>query len=1306
MCGLRADTWGEESDCLEGWLRKKSHHLGVWKWRYFRFDGRILRYWASERRAMNDLAPRMHFTLAGCHVVANQELRLILRAPRLPFDEELEAPSSDLRDQWVRCLNAAALKHRRSIVCQVPGGSERFLKAKGLWRPLLEAAMRSLQGGQDVKEMLLAHVCFGSVLMRLNDEWAEPRQGTLVVNGRRMLRCIAPRRCSHGSGMLQDKELQLRGDSLARPSISPPEGSPSLTEAWLLLLSARAMEEPGSAGRLWGQKEALQEPTDLNHAFDVLHAFADPLDDTKAQRSLPMRQCDVSHAFFCEDGSGWGLTLKSEETSSPQCETWNLTFRTREECEGWRKSILASIWSVRAKASGRQRTPEEALATFDASPNAWISAAAQRLEQVAEDAPKLPEFKTAASWASPPMQRLRLQPKSPPRPEASQPADSSVASSGSTSSAPGMLAAASLRRVLNACSEVCTEAECLLEAALSSRPLRRDAAGAAVTSGFVPALATLGRCWAKVSSDLPHGDGPRALLRWLEERRLSLQRLGAVWPALDRAAAGIASELSLRTGLHLRRIAAQLLFHELRERFQLGSSIGSSSGGALAASSSACRESDSAGNLAVDFFTMVYSCLGFERDPDLLLLRLASQRVAKFLVWQVQEALLNWTFASLPQVPRDIRPADSSTAAASTGTTLTSEASTAMGVPPLTLKWLEAVSALVNSVPIFQSQCRELSRLPLRSSGDGERGETQAQEDKAIEVTSSFDEGPEIVVNVGQNALPDCFNFDDEVTRFEYLRTCLLWAAADVVSTRWRRIVLRPATIASDSSAAIEVAVRSGGVRGLLKSTLDPALQFMRQLLSHSSDFEALLRKLFHICVGCYIVRLSRGLWFQADSPDMQLFRLSEDTAGLCSFFREKSPSMEVESGCLWEPGRVLNMLHAVLAASGSIATSSPTSRSRNQITSPRTPPMSPPRSRSGSSLFVGWESALSKLVAVLSEKPLPIQEVALWFGPAGVVPATCFEELPLEVGPGGTSISPDGTTAAQRKRQSSSNESWSGSCGPERRRSMPGISPFGSGSSSRPPSKEFRTTDSEKTTECPAPLGLASDGALFALRVEESGAYGAFCEVHCRIEAVAGGSTPSRGCRKRRWAQLTRDSPTEAAALHLLSGSPETASSDVRPRTLAKLPLTALAEVRLMSNTSIDLLFRTTGSKGPGPSRASEENYEASGAVAAGRLRCSLRFDCPSVVFRWKLVLESWWSKESIQGLTFPIVVLRGSTVPGGDVSETLLEGGWKDLPGPLTRQVLSSQLGDLWLDVKARLEGGSTLPTKPSSGYWARGS
>lgn len=297
----------------------------------------------------------------------------------------------------------------------------------------------------------------------------------------------------------------------------------------------------------------------------------------------------------------------------------------------------------------------------------------------------------------------------------------------------------------------------------------------------------------------------------------------------------------------------------------------------------------------------------------------------------------------------------------------------------------------------------------------------------------------------------------------------------------------------------------------------------------------------------------------------------------------------------------------------------------------------------------------------------------------------------------------------------------------------MPSISPFGSQAARTSSSSSRAPPPSRLPDKDEAPLGLASDGALFALRVAEAGAYGAFCEVHWRMEdahvptpseggslpcslslassvaaAPALATAPARTGRRRRWAQLVRDGPTEAASLQLLSGSPRfPAETDgnadasqvwAAPSRLASLPLTALAEVRFTGCASLDLVFRTKGSAGICEIGDPEEVCRGT----AGRLRFSLHFDCPSHLFRWKLVLESWWSTEAIQAI-LPIVVLRSRSF-----SENIAEDGWVDLPGPLTRQALSQRLGGLWQDVRIRLEAGSAAANvrreSVSGSFWAR--
>eukprot|EP00928_Gymnodinium_smaydae_P095985 TRINITY_DN8373_c0_g1_i2.p1 TRINITY_DN8373_c0_g1~~TRINITY_DN8373_c0_g1_i2.p1 ORF type:complete len:1362 (+),score=367.48 TRINITY_DN8373_c0_g1_i2:112-4197(+) len=189
---------GDDGVTFEGWLKKKSHHLGFWRWRYVRVEDQRLLYWAlpgvqgdrgaeaaeaaaaaetprasprggigggggalgggssastagvqNEARSRGGAAPRGQIDLRHCHAVAAGDCRLALRtSSEQRFDEEFQAKSSHERDEWICILNGAALRHRVSAVPSAVSDTseaakaltEGFLRGRGLWNDLCKAA--------------------------------------------------------------------------------------------------------------------------------------------------------------------------------------------------------------------------------------------------------------------------------------------------------------------------------------------------------------------------------------------------------------------------------------------------------------------------------------------------------------------------------------------------------------------------------------------------------------------------------------------------------------------------------------------------------------------------------------------------------------------------------------------------------------------------------------------------------------------------------------------------------------------------------------------------------------------------------------------------------------------------------------------------------------------------------------------------------------------------------------------------------------------------------------------------------------
>ncbi|CAE6968230.1 unnamed protein product [Symbiodinium sp. CCMP2592] len=1231
-------------DLLEGWLRKKSHHIGLWKWRFFRFDGRILRYWKRRRLADQSQNPRAEISLSGCHVAAAYGCRFIIKAPLAAYDEELEADTLEQRDIWICSLNAAALQQRLLATSSAQVSAERFLQAKGVWQMLQDCVSASVPRDDaeavSLESMALRYTRFGGALLHFAGEAQEPRQGRLVVAGRRV------RDSFLGS---RHPEANLISDAVSGAG----------KESWLLLLSSRAISETAGESQQVLGAVVLEPPRDTPLQFEALYAFHDPLDSSEPVASLPLLYCEVGDVAQCKHGSGWSLCIYEvdEACNLPSGASWLITVETREECELWCQAVKAARWAARAQAKGKKRAAEEALDSFDRSPVEWCQAAARRLKQVSGYAPPPPTLSAASrlrAWASPRTARLSLSLGAPGEGSAVSLSSTTVAGSwmsGAPSAGAGGVDAATeaTRRVLAACEDVCLEAEGLLEAALAKRPFRQDAAGAALRCALVPAVATVGRCWTRWNADLPLSDA-RNLLRWLEARRQAACSLGLVCGPLQTPLAGLSSELSLRMGAHVRRLAAQLLVSELGERLRHGP--GNTQPPKISRAPSLDKNSMSQCNmkaitscLPVDFFTFVNSCL-LDKEPGHPGWRLCSLRVAKFVIKEVQESLRGWLWATLPEVRSQHRET-------------------------LLRRWFWGVSSLANAMPVFKQHCEDTAahcRMQMRCY---DTEEVDLQEPPESPETRSE-----------SSPVPREWRLDREEQDFEGILEALLWAACDVASTRWRRHVLSPSSTEPPQGYSLVPS---------LNQLLSPNLQVLREWLN-TSLFELLLSKIFLVCMGTYVVKLSCGSWLQAiRTRDEQIHALSEEAVALCSYFAGLShkPRGASEDVGLWEPGRVLNVLHTVLLSPAANARSRSPAQPRQAAQ--RRPPL-PADWKSP----LGFEDGLSKLVSVLSDSPLPLEDVLTWFSDIGPPGAKPFEELPQPV-PAGALY--QAAEEVRLRSRSSSMLSYNGSrVGDARRisvesidmcetRSTGGLSLFGQAGRRESlnytsPGTSLLMTSSEAAAQAVAQacasnsqaIGLASEGAVCDLRIEQDGAYGAFCEVSVSVEGPSDGQSDARSLEGRegpvlRWVQLMKASPQATPHFQLLEWQPQSIQEAVAAATpSAALSLTRLKEVQLPAAKSMSLVF------------SMEE-----GPACPRHLRYFVDFDCPSHAFRFRLVLESWWATEPIRE-PYPVVAYMGSGT--GLVRTDDDEDGWRNLSPPLTRQVLELRLGGLWADVRRRLE------------------
>ncbi|CAK9094904.1 Uncharacterized protein SCF082_LOCUS44589, partial [Durusdinium trenchii] len=348
-----------------------------------------------------------------------------------------------------------------------------------------------------------------------------------------------------------------------------------------------------------------------------------------------------------------------------------------------------------------------------------------------------------------------------------------------------------------------------------------------------------------------------------------------------------------------------------------------------------------------------------------------------------------------------------------------------------------------------------------------------------------------------------------------------------------------------------------------------------------------------------------------------------------------------------------------------------------------------------------GFEDGLGKLVSVLSDGPLPLEDVLKWFTTTGLPCSAPFQELPRTV-PAGCLYTPENVEVRRRtSSRSSSMLSFGGSRGSGPRRASGssctgddgsdsprgaralgfaprpggsnGISLFGQaarrdssdGSSLLMSNTEAAETDAHGPVSNSEAIGLASEGAVCDLRIEQDGAYGAFCEAWISLEDV----TPSSDLRvedgpsRMRWAHLVKASPEAAPQyrapyFQLLEFQPTQA---VGAEAAISVPLFKLKEVLQLSASSMALIFASEGRQ----------------------IRYTLKFECPSHVFRFRLVLQSWSAVDPGKELG-PVVAFMS----GGQGLEELEEYGWRNLSPALTWQVLEQRLGGLWREVRKRLE------------------
>lgn len=1188
------------------------------------------------------------------NLASSQRGRFVLRAPQAAYDEELETETSEQRDLWICSLNAAALQHRLAASAgQVT--AEDVLQAKGMWQTLKNAVSDTFSAAAagvaeepiPVETAALRYARVGGALLRLSGERHPPRQGRLVVAGRRVRDSLLRSRCEvETGGCLSSSDAGVG------------------TEFCLLLVSSREISEPPGESQVLNSASLLEPPRDSNLKFEVLYAFSDALDFSEPVASLPLLHCEVGEVTRCKYGNGWSLCIfeVAEETGLPGGASWLITVETREDCELWSQAAKAARWAARAQARGKRRAAEEALATFNSNPFEWCQAASRRLKQVADYAPPPPTLSAASrlrAWASPRTSKLQISLGGATGEGSIVSTTSSVhASVASWTPTAGAVDAATeaVRRVLVACDDVCGEAEGLLEAALAQRPLQQEAAGAALRCALIPALSTAGRCWSRWNADLPQAEA-RVLLRWLEARARAASNLGLVCPPLRSALNGLSAELSLRMGAHLRRLVASLLVSELGERLRGARaarvSVASSFAENARLSGSAPAASVAVSTLPVDFFTFVNSCL-LDKDQGSPTYGLCCLRVAKFVIKELQECLRGWLWATLPEVPRGWNARQND------------------GLPTLLRRWFWGVTLLANALPSFQKQCQEITahyslvgRKDEMHSDDGEE-ECAERED------------------LGSDPVPKEWRFAREEQDFEAILEAFLWAACDVALGPWRRKVLNPGTVTSQAA--------QGSLVPSLNQLLNPNLQVLRSWLDPSL-FERLLTKIFLVCIGCYILKLSCGSWLQGiRSRDDQVHFLSQEAVALCNYFAgmSKKPREDLDDYGLWEPGRVLNVLHAVLQLPGDKWRSG--ARRTGSPAQPKQPAQRKAPLPSDWKSPLGFEDGLGKLVSVLSDGPLPLDEVLNWFTDIDLPCSTPFQDLPRAVPAGG--LYTGDTDVRRRTSRSSSMLSFSGRLERGRRASGSsceddnhsppgfalqnlggsngGISLFGQAARRDSGDHGSLLMGNHEASEPKAStvldnrdaIGLASEGAVCDLRIEQDGAYGAFCQVFSSLEDVP---STSEDHPRLRWVHLVKASPDaspefRAPYFQILEFQPS-ALQVAHPQSysaVVSLPLSKLKEVLQMSATSMGLVFEGTGGR-PMP-------------------RYTLLFDCPSLVFRFRMVLQSWSAVEPPKEVC-PVVAYMSNA--GGQGLDELEEYGWRTLsaqPANGSEQLCHMGCRDFW--------------------------
>eukprot|EP00929_Paragymnodinium_shiwhaense_P007474 TRINITY_DN111392_c0_g1_i1.p1 TRINITY_DN111392_c0_g1~~TRINITY_DN111392_c0_g1_i1.p1 ORF type:complete len:1201 (-),score=245.94 TRINITY_DN111392_c0_g1_i1:190-3708(-) len=1166
---------------MEGWLKKKKHHVGAWRWRWCKLEGDVLRYWKpmckGEEAANMNVIRSWEINLADCYAMPVGETRLLITTKHCRFDEELEAVESKVRDNWLRCLNEAALECRRkSQVASLD--TERVLRAVGMWQDLVDSVvsppcclLRGQNAGSytevvataEVENTVLAHVRCCRALLRPMDAVApKPRQGTAVMAGRKVMR-------------------RLSNQKAKPPALQSGEAFMStLTECSLLLLSRRRLDKTAP----WPRRQSaprfdIPDDADIPFAFETLHIFRPSQEDKDPILSFPMESFKlVSLTKEADDGMGFELQFQVCDASQDRTGSWSLIFDTVAACEAWRWAITASRKAIMTQVSVERSTPAEALEQFDADPKAWAERISKRL----------------------------LEPGMKEKDESLE---------------------GELQRLLEACDDVTTEAESLLSGATRVRPLRRDCCEAVATSVFGPVLATMEAFWRRAQGQLNQKEG-RRLLQWLDEKRSILSSLSVVFEPLRLQIDSFASDLGLRMGQHLRSMAKQLLVEALRPdgSRQLLERIPA---------------------LPVDLFTMVHSSVPSESDLDAIeALQKTCQRVAKYVVYSMQDVLWQWLLATQAEVMRELVSGHKGPPQRTASEPQLSQRVT---------HWMRVVAKLANTSPAFEEHCRQLGTVYI----------------EADQLEMWAEPGM-----LGGQRFPDEYGLKTERLRFVSFREAALWCLSDAVTLRWRQMLL------SDGPAqawAGPQQARTGLPAGTmpadsLRTMLGGSMRWIGETLE-SSIYERLLLKVFNICLAAYIIWLSQGLATRGgavlDRIERRVAQLSQDVLNLCNFFSDLAAAAgleESQASQYWNVGDVLQLIRSVLQQTHD--------KSQSQH-DPAFQRLSRPD--------------LSTLVRVLSHTALPVMDMLK--DPAGSAAPACaaiaapFQELPPPVPPGGLHGSlarldvqgdagadgsvPHGHVKGLRGLfgRRSSRPSLGGplmartySDGMARRPSLPGGDYHSEAAFEKRPRSPFRAVSTEM------------EGGVCELRVEPEGAYGLYCEVVeevCPLESNRAGDETlnpsfesdfsSSSSSRKRWVQISRANPNVLPCLEVFSTMPVSGddcfvASDVSG-SLERLSFETLLGVQFRQALELHLAFRQKGS--PGSIR-----------------RLLLRFDCPSYAFRWRLILQEWWAPEPLPAAERPVIALdcncRSATLAGN----------------PLTRSVLEQHFGGLWKEVQSSLE------------------